>query len=317
MKDTTPSSDPLSNPRHEAFAREIASGRNATQAYLNVYGTNHRQSGPDHQSGPSARAACTRRVASTGGHRLLRRKSVAARIKSIQQSGAAGVALNLREIHAFLTRVVRTPAGDIAPSSDLCTRVKHLRDGATDLWMPDKLACLRLSAKLQGFLDKASPARPASPARTKSETSEPLPSDPPPILTEERRATLIARRRAAIQASQKQAEEDRISPQKPQVEQSPRVAEEPAPKAQSRNGQTPGTEHSAPSTNVPSVQPAPPNPSAPSTPPAPPVQPRPAHLAWAAYPAPQKPPFPPASRHQHPPSFFRVTPDRSSGIVII
>ncbi|HEY3898004.1 MAG TPA: hypothetical protein VGM54_05280 [Chthoniobacter sp.] len=234
VKNTALSPDPLSNSRHEAFAREIASGRNATQAYLNVYGTK------DRPSGPSARAARTRHVASTGGHRLLRRKSVAARIRALQQTGAAGLALDLQEIHAFLTRVVRTPAGDIVPSSDLCTRVKHLRDGATDVWMPNKLACLRLSAKLQGFLDKSSsPApTPADPAPPKS----PQP-DTPPILTEEHRQILIAQRRAIIQA-QRLAEEKHTAEEQNHAEENrrceaPPVQPEPIPPRPNRPGFAP------------------------------------------------------------------------------
>jgi hypothetical protein len=225
MKARTPSSDPLPNPRHEAFAREVALGRNATQAYINVYGTKNRNSdGLDDSSFVIRHSSFPRRrVASTGGSRLLRRKPIVARIKAIQQAGAAGVALDLREIHDFLTRVVRTPAGDIVPSSDLCTRVKHTRDGTTDVWMPNKLACLRLSAKLQGFLDKP----------PKCETPEPPQPDAPPILTEERRAILMARRRAAIRDYKEQAEEERLAQEKPPAKRQPADAErrtvEPAP----------------------------------------------------------------------------------------
>jgi hypothetical protein len=228
MKRTAPSSDPLPNPRHEAFAREVASGRNATQAYLNVYGTKNRQSGPDCPTSPH------RRVASTGGSRLMRRKSIVARIKAFQQAGAAGIALDLREIHDFLTRVVRTPAGDILPSSDLCTRVKHTRDGTTDVWMPNKLACLRLSAKLQGFLDTA---------RTpKSDPPEQAQRELPPVLTEERRAILIAQRRAAIEEYQKQSNDQRPTREESPPEQPSAVAEHRPTESQNPDNQKPRQE---------------------------------------------------------------------------
>jgi hypothetical protein len=171
MKSPPPSSDPLPNARHEAFAREIALGRKATQAYANVYGVENR------------------RVASTAGHRLLRTKSVAARIEVFQEAGADGVAMDLHEIHDFLTRVKRTPAGELVASSDLCARVKHTRDGGTEVWMPNKLACIRLSAKLQGFLSK-----PAEPRQSPC----PEPQDRP-ILTEEQREILMAKRAAYLE----------------------------------------------------------------------------------------------------------------------
>ncbi len=200
-------SEPLSNAQHEAFAREIASGRNATQAYLNVYGTKNCPSGSDRPSGPD------RRAAATGGSRLLRRKPIADRIKAIQEAGAAGVALELREIHAFLARVVRTPAGHVTPSSDLCTRVKHTRDGHIDVSMPDKLAAIRLDAKLQGFFDPNHPARKPNP---------PEPTEPggPPVLTEERRAVLMAKRRKFVLAQIKADEEARLAEQQRQSEPS-------------------------------------------------------------------------------------------------
>ena len=144
-------------------------GRTATQAYAIVYGVENR------------------RAASSAGHRLLHSKSVAARIKVIQEAGAADVAMDLNEIHDFLTRVKRTGAGEIIPSSDLCTRIKHTRDGNIDVWMPNKLACIRLSARLQGFL--------SSPAASQSPPPEP---DNFPILTEERRAVLMARHAEAL-----------------------------------------------------------------------------------------------------------------------
>ncbi|HEY3899955.1 MAG TPA: hypothetical protein VGM54_15210 [Chthoniobacter sp.] len=317
MKDTAPSSDPLPNSRHEAFAREIAAGRNATQAYLNVYGTkNHRPSDPARPSNPYARAARTRRVASTGGHRLLLRKSIVARVRALQQAGAAVVALNLQEIHAFLTRVVRTPAGEIIPSSDLCTRVKHLRDGATDVWMPNKLACLRLSAKLQGFLDTASPARTANPARTpaanpaKSDPSNSSEPDTPPVLTEERRQVLIAQRRAILQARQSQPDEQHQ--ENPPIEPEHRATEKRPTEEPSPDGLKPRTE-STPVRPEPSVPPRP-------------NHPRPAPYFGQAFrrpPNPQPQPNPSAGSpvisvpHQHPPSPSRVNPDSASQIVII
>jgi hypothetical protein len=289
VKDTTLSSDPLPNPRHEAFAREIASGRNATQAYRNVYGTEN----------------C--RVASTGGHRLLRRKCVAARIKSIQQVGAAGVALNLQEIHDFLTRVVRTPAGQVVPSSDLCTRIKHTRDGATDVWMPDKLACLRLSAKLQGFLDSASPARTASAQSAKPTQSDPpksSPPDTPPILTEERRQILIARRRAAIQAHKKQAEEQPLAAEKETAEEQRRDEEK-------GRREVPSV-HPAPVQRPVSASPVPPGPTRPGFT---------AHPYFGQAFRNRSNPEPgnagTTNASQQRPSFSRVTPDSSSQIVII
>jgi hypothetical protein len=303
MKDQTSSSDPLPNPRHEAFAREVASGRNVTQAYLNVYSIENRH------------------VASTGGSRLMRRKCIVARIKAFQQAGAAGVALDLREIHDFLARVVRTPAGHIVPSSDLCTRVKHSRDGATDVWMPNKLACLRLSAKLQGFLDKSNPARMTSPTGTAhpaswnttspsqppdaSATSEPSHSHAPFILTEEQREILMAQRRATIEAYKKQAkEEERLAQQKP-------PAEPEHPTVEKRPSESLTPDNQKPRQGSMPVRPEPPRQAGPLKPKLSPAIPGPWIPHW------RQEQTPPPQNGAHRTSSFRVTPDSSSGIVII
>jgi hypothetical protein len=231
MNQRDTSSEPLPNAQHEAFAREIAYGRNATQAYLNVYGTKNCPSGSDRPSGPD------RRAAATGGSRLLRRKPIADRIKAIQEAGAAGVALELREIHAFLARVVRTPAGHVTPASDLCTRVKHTRDGHIDVSMPDKLAAIRLDAKLQGFFD------PNHPARNPHPPDQPAPGGPP-VLTEERRAVLMAKRRKFVLAQIKADEEARLAEQQrqPSPPEAPTDAPRPPEPVETPELRTPNSE---------------------------------------------------------------------------
>ncbi len=168
MKPPMPSTSPLANPQHEAFAREVVSGRNAAQAYAAVYGVENQ------------------RVASSAGHRLLRRPCVATRVKSLQEAAAQGVAMDLREILGYLARIVRTPAGAVIPSSDLCVRVKTTPTGP-DTWMPNKLAALQMAARLQGFFQKTA---------TAIDPPEGTSSDGLPSFSHEQHLALIAAKRA-------------------------------------------------------------------------------------------------------------------------
>jgi len=99
-------SEPLPNPRHEAFAQQVASGNNATAAYrgggarVKRWQANGRAVAIYEGASPE--------VAAPAGCRLLRRPPIQARIRSLQKAAAQGVVISLNEMLEYLTRVIRT-----------------------------------------------------------------------------------------------------------------------------------------------------------------------------------------------------------------
>jgi hypothetical protein len=132
-------SEPLANPKHEAFAFLQATGRTAGEAYQAVF--------------HSERLS----TAQSNSARLRARPEVIARIRHLQSEAATTTVMNLREILEFLTRVKRTPIGEIDAGSDLVRRFLIRPDGTKSVSMLDKRACVELAARLQGFL-RLSPA---------------------------------------------------------------------------------------------------------------------------------------------------------------
>jgi hypothetical protein len=175
-----PTSPPLPNPRHEAFAQAVASGQSATDAYVTVYGQGRRDS------------------AANTGSRLRKDPAVAARIAALQSAAAQNVTIDLQKILGFLDRVIFTPIVEVTASSDLCHRKKATAHG-DDLAMPDKLAAAALAARLLGFLRAPATLRPP-----------PMPLSAPPsnVLTEEERLILIAQKRAAMEADDGSTDHD-------------------------------------------------------------------------------------------------------------
>ena len=85
---------PLDNPRHEAFAQLVVSGKSDTQAYFEIYKTK------------------SRNVARINASRLLTNASVRARIRFLQDQNAALNALSRAEKRLILAKIARgeTPA---------------------------------------------------------------------------------------------------------------------------------------------------------------------------------------------------------------
>jgi hypothetical protein len=89
-----------------------------------------------------------------------------------------------RELLEFLTKVMRTPIGEVTAGSDLCERAKTTAV-ATEFAMPDKRACVEMLARLQGFFTDRSRSEPGGKV------------DEGFVLTEERRRVLMEKKRAA------------------------------------------------------------------------------------------------------------------------
>lgn len=129
-----PGSKPLRNPRHETFARLLAEGLSATDAYPRAFPHGSRNRVPSH------------------AYTLRARPEIAARITWLQTQAATDSIMDLREILRFLTDVKRTPIGKVTADSELAERFEETTTGAKKIWMPDKRACVELFAKLQGML---------------------------------------------------------------------------------------------------------------------------------------------------------------------
>jgi len=160
---------PLRNARHEAFARLRAAGQNKKQAYSVVY--------------------ARRRDPKIGGWRVSQRPDVAARVDYLRSQAVTAAVIDRREVLEFLTQVMRTPIGEIDENSEMAQGVTISRN-VKQIWMPRKLPCIKLLVKLQGLGWKEHQA-----AQARSQAAPPAGK----VLTEERRAELIAAKRRAVE----------------------------------------------------------------------------------------------------------------------
>lgn len=160
----------LARHRHEQFAQRVASGETATAAYRAIY------------------SAATK-VAEANGSRLLRIAKVSARVAEMQRASATARVMSLQEKREFLALIVRTPIGQIDENSPLCQWFKRTtgRRATFEIRMPDKLQAIMLDARLAGELKGTS---------VTVNTAAPVSGY---VLTEERRAELMAKKRAAME----------------------------------------------------------------------------------------------------------------------
>jgi hypothetical protein len=98
-----------------------------------------------------------------------------------------GTVMDRQEILEWLTRIKRTPVGEVNAASDLCAHTKETALGR-EVWIADKRACVEMAAKLQGFFADHSRGEDGAPA-----------GEGGMVLTEERRMGLMARKRAAVE----------------------------------------------------------------------------------------------------------------------
>lgn len=137
MKKKTPIND-----RQRRFAELIIAGKTAKDAYFCAF--------------PRCKSPKT---AETEGSKLQKNPKVAAFIKSLRSEVAEKVKSNLvaekSEALEFLTRVLRTPVGDISQASDLCQEftMDQINDEMirTKTKMPDKLRAIERLARLLGW----------------------------------------------------------------------------------------------------------------------------------------------------------------------
>lgn len=131
---------PLRNSRHEAFARSIARGISATEAYQKVY-------------------KCKTTAAGQNGYKLLKNAQIVARIdhlKAITTSKSILSVIEIREYHADL---LRCSVANLPTDSPLITRIKRRKVSEEDaggiieeIWVADKLKAAETELKLMGAL---------------------------------------------------------------------------------------------------------------------------------------------------------------------
>jgi hypothetical protein len=155
----------LDNPRHEAFAQEIARGSKGGAAYRKVYGD---------VRNPRGQAS-----------RLMQDEDICDRVKELQGASASDKVMSLQAEKEFLTLVIETPIDQIDETSVLCQRYRYKPDGSRELWMVDKLGAMRLLADLKKELSEKVQPVSVNIAVT--------------VLTADRRRELQEKKRAAIE----------------------------------------------------------------------------------------------------------------------
>ena len=128
--------DPLPNPRHEAFAFLVAGGASAAEAYRKA---GFKASGP---------------TAQTKGPKLAKQGHIKVRVADLRRKAQEAAkerevegVLTLAEKRLFLARVLRTPVGQVTADSDLAQEVT-VDEKTMKVKMPDKLKALALDNDL-------------------------------------------------------------------------------------------------------------------------------------------------------------------------
>lgn len=162
----------LENQFHEKFAQLIFEGKTAVEAYRTTMG--------EGKAGER-----------TVGSRWFARVDVKARVAELTERAAKGRVLTKRDEMEFLTQVIMTPVGDLTQNSHLCQSYSKDGDKLT-VKMPDKMRAIEILAKMKGeFPAVEQLAPPAPPVNVNVNVSN--------VMSEDRRASLMEKKRAAIQ----------------------------------------------------------------------------------------------------------------------
>ncbi len=127
------SNRPLSA-QQRLFAEVYASGKSQTEAYRAAY--------------PKAK----RNDAAAYAHasRLLRNGKVSAYVKELQEAARCAAVATRQEVLEYHTAVLRTPIGEVSPSSPLC-QSHEATERSERVTMPSKLAAAQELAKMEGW----------------------------------------------------------------------------------------------------------------------------------------------------------------------
>jgi len=129
------------NDRQRHFAEKIEEGQTATAAYFSSF--------------PRCKSPST---AQQEGSKLLKNPMVCEYVQKLREADAAKLAseriASKEETLIFLTKVIRTPAGQIGRNDPLCQRFKDVvSDTSTtfEVRMPDKLRAIERICKIMGW----------------------------------------------------------------------------------------------------------------------------------------------------------------------
>ena len=124
---------PLRNSRHEAFARLLVQGKSQAEAYRELFPASRRW-----------KADSVHEKASKLGAK------VRPRVAEIQQEGVSKAILTRNELAEYLSRVIRTPVGEVGPDSPLVQEYSADKSGIR-VRMVSKIAAVSELAKLMGW----------------------------------------------------------------------------------------------------------------------------------------------------------------------
>ena len=103
---------PLRNSRHEAFARLLVQGKSQAEAYRELFPRSRRwQMASIHEKASKLAA------------------KVRPRVFELQQLGISKAIMTRNELAEYLTRVIRTPIGELGPDSPLVQVYEAGNDG--------------------------------------------------------------------------------------------------------------------------------------------------------------------------------------------
>ena len=126
----------LRNQSHETFAQAIAGGLSGTKAYRKTVALTGRGGKRENDK----IHACEWR----------RRKDVLARIAELQAQNARKMKLSREQTLEFLSEVVQTGAGQVAPDNRLCQAYEKTENGFK-IRVPDKIAAAQTISRMCGW----------------------------------------------------------------------------------------------------------------------------------------------------------------------
>ncbi len=124
---------PLTNARHEKFAQLVGSGERAAYAYSKVY--------------------AVKPISAGEGYRLKQQPEVAARIREIQNLGAAQAGWTRNQRMRYLKTFALTPIGKIGETSPYCQGVRRTQMGV-EIKIPSRVRAVALYSDLDAIQQK-------------------------------------------------------------------------------------------------------------------------------------------------------------------
>lgn len=116
----------------------IVAGENKSAAYRKAFGDE------------GAQTVSSRRTAVA---RLMRDEAVQHEISRLNERADVSAVAQRQEVLEFLTRVLRTPVGEVDERSDLCGEVTYLKDGTSKVKMIGKLDAMKELNRMMGYYE--------------------------------------------------------------------------------------------------------------------------------------------------------------------